>query len=270
MRDQGPSVPDSRRRLASVLRNSGDVVHIADAARILGFTRTQAAKLLSRWAGQGWLRRVGHGIYVPVPLDSLDSVHVLDDPWILVPTLYAPAYIGGRTAAQHWDLTEQIFRDIVVLTAQPVRTKSQIRHGAPFSLKHINARKIFGIRTLWRGRSRIAVSDLHRTIVDILDDPNLGGGIQHVADCLTIYLFHAERDDGKILAYGDRLGNGAVFKRLGFLAERTVKEDSLIKPCRERLTKGNVALDPTLPCPRLVTRWKLRVPKNWITKVARA
>ena len=85
---------------------------------------------------------MGHGIYVPVPLDSLDSVHVLDDPWILVPTLYAPAYIGGRTAAQHWDLTEQIFRDIVVLTAQPVRKKSQIRHGAPFSLKHINASKI--------------------------------------------------------------------------------------------------------------------------------
>ena len=153
MRDQRPSVPDSRRRLASVLRNSGDVIHIADAARILGFTRTQAAKLLSRWTGQGWLRRVGHGIYVPVPLDSLESVHVLDDPWILVPTLYSPAYIGGRTAAQHWDLTEQIFRDIVVLTAQPVRTKSQIRHGAPFSLKHINARKIFGIRTLWRGEA---------------------------------------------------------------------------------------------------------------------
>ena len=216
MRDQRPSLPDSRRRLARVLRNSGDVIHIADAARILGFTRTQAAKLLSRWAGQGWLRRVGHGIYVPVPLDSLESVHVLDDPWILVPSLYAPAYIGGRTAAQHWDLTEQIFRDIVVLTAQPVRKKSQIRHGAPFSLKHINASKIFGIRTLWRGRSRIAVSDLHRTIVDILDDPKLGGGIQHVAECLTIYLFHAERDDGKILAYGDRLGNGAVFKRPRF------------------------------------------------------
>ena len=51
-----------------------------------------------------------------------------------------------------------------------------------------------------------------------------------------------------------------------FLAERTVKEDSLIKPCRERLTKGNVALDPTLPCPRIVTRWRLRVPKNWITQ----
>ena len=44
-----------------MLRDSGDVVRIADATRILGFTRTQAAKLLSRWAGQGWLRRVGHG-----------------------------------------------------------------------------------------------------------------------------------------------------------------------------------------------------------------
>ena len=44
--------------------------------------------------------------------EFLDSEQVVQDPWILVPALFAPAYIGGRTAAEHWDLTEQIFRDI--------------------------------------------------------------------------------------------------------------------------------------------------------------
>ena len=264
MNKQNPLIPASRRRLARVLRMSGDVIRITDAERTLGFTRTAAAKLLSRWAGQGWLRRVGRGAYVPVPLDSLESVHVLDDPWILVPMLFAPAYVGGRTAVQHWDLTEQIFRDIVVLTTQPVRQKTQIRHGATFSLKHINRSRLFGTRTLWRGRSKIEVSDLPRTIVDILDDPKLGGGIQHVADCLAVYFLHDERDDRKLLSYGDRLGNGAVFKRLGFLAERIAKDNSLIHHCHGRLTKGNAALDPALPCPRLVTRWKLRIPDSWI------
>ena len=178
--------------------------------------------------------------------------------------LYAPAYIGGRTAVQHWDLTEQIFRDIVVLTTQQVRQKTQLRHGTTFSLKHIDRNRIFGTRTLWRGRSKIEVSDLPRTIVDILDDPKLGGGIQHVADCLAIYFLHDERNDRKLLAYADRLGNGAVFKRLGFLAERITKDNSLIHHCRGRLTQGNAALDPALPCPRLVTRWKLKIPDSWI------
>jgi len=53
----------------------------------------------------------------------------------------------------------------------------------------------------------------------MLDDPALGGGIQHVSDCLAAYLKRADRDDARLIGYADRLGNGAVFKRLGFLAE---------------------------------------------------
>ena len=116
MSDAEPTVPTSRRRLAAVLNEAGDIVRIADAENALGIARTEAAKLLSRWMKQGWLRRVGSGAYAPVSLDALESIHVLDDPWILVPALFNPAYIGGRSAAEHWDLTEQIFRDIVVMT----------------------------------------------------------------------------------------------------------------------------------------------------------
>ncbi|MDE0006643.1 MAG: type IV toxin-antitoxin system AbiEi family antitoxin domain-containing protein [Rhodospirillaceae bacterium] len=125
--------------MAAVVREAGDIVQIADAERSLGVSRTAAAKLLSRWSGQGWLRRVGPGSYAPVSLDSLASKQVLDDPWILVPALFDPAYIGGRTAAEHWDLTEQIFRDIVVITERQVRTGNLERHGASFTLKRVRA-----------------------------------------------------------------------------------------------------------------------------------
>ena len=105
------AIPKGRRRLAAVVRAAGDIMRIADAERALGVTRSEASKLLSRWAAQGWLRRVGPGAYAPVGLDSLTSELVVDDSWVLVPVLFAPAYIGGRTAAEHWGLTEQIFRD---------------------------------------------------------------------------------------------------------------------------------------------------------------
>lgn len=256
-------LPKGRRQLASVIRAAGDVIHIEDAAAALDISRTDAAKLLSRWAKQGWLRRVGSGAYVPVPLDSLEREYVLDDPWVLVPALYEPAYIGGRTAAEYWDLTEQIFRDIVVITAQAVRAKTERRHGAEFNLKHIQQKKIFGMKTVWRGRTRVPVSDVHRTIIDMLDDPALGGGIQHVADCLDSYLQRKDRDDAKLIEYADKLGNGAVFKRLGFLADRNPLGETLAAPCRDRLTKGNAKLDPALACTRLVSRWKLWIPETW-------
>ena len=164
MSDPDNTIPASRRRLSAVLNTAGDIVRIEDAEAALGLTRNEAAKLLSRWQKQGWLRRVGPGAYAPATLDTLESTHVLDDPWVLVPVLYDPAYIGGRTAAEFWDLTEQIFRDIVVLTTQPVRQKTQQRHGALFTLKHINPDKIFGTKTVWRGRSKISVSDVQNCL----------------------------------------------------------------------------------------------------------
>jgi predicted transcriptional regulator of viral defense system len=252
--------------LAAVVSAAGDVVHIEDVQTTLAVSRTQAAKLLSRWAEQGWLRRVGRGTYIPVQLELREAEQVIQDPWVLVPALFDPAYIGGRTAAEHWDLTEQIFRDILVFTARPVRHKTAKRQGVVFSLKHTKEESIFGTKTVWRSQTRIAVSDIHRTIIDMLDDPATGGGIQHVADCFAQYMQREERDPRLLIEYANRLGNGAVLKRLGFLAERHPRGDVLIDAAKLRLTKGYAKLDPALECSRLITRWRLWVPTSWAGK----
>ena len=96
------------------------------------------------------------------------------------------------------------------MTAQAVRQKRQERHGALFSLKHVDERKLFGTKSVWRHQTRVPVSYVQRTIIDLLDDPAVGGGIQHVADCLTAYLRRGDRDDEKLIEYAVRLGNGAV------------------------------------------------------------
>jgi predicted transcriptional regulator of viral defense system len=135
-------------------------------------------------------------------------------------------------------------------------------------LKHIPPEKIFGTKTTWRGKSRVAVSDLHRTMVDILDDPTIGGGIRQVADCLTEYLKRADRDDDRLVDYAEKLGNGAVFKRLGFLVEFDPGAIHLAEACRARLTAGNAKLDPALYCPRLVSRWRLWIPPRWAARAS--
>src|SRR5690606_4686951 len=98
----------------------------------------------------------------------------------------------------------------------------------------IDEDKIFGIKPVWRGHSKVAVSDPHRTIIDMLDDPSVGGGIQQVTDCFNEYLKRSDRDDERLIAYGERLGNGAVFKRLGFLSERAGSAKELAKACSTR------------------------------------
>ena len=259
------SIPRGRRKLVAVIRQANDIIQIDDVVSALSIGRPEATKLLSRWTSQGWLRRVGSGAYVAVQLDSLESEQVLDDPWVLVPALYAPAYIGGWTAAEHWDLTEQMFRQILVMTAQPVREKHQMRHGAQFILRHIQERKLFGARPVWRSRSKILVSDVHRTVIDLLDDPSTGGGSQHVSDCMSSYLKRTDRNDDVLISYAEMLGNGAVFKRLGFLIEKYPDAAALAEACQAHLTNGNAKLDPSLECSRLISKWRLWVPPNWAT-----
>ena len=262
------SIPQGRALLTRVLAASGDVIHIDDVTNELGVSRTEGAKRLARWTEQGWLRRVGRGAYIPVAIDTLGAELVLDDPWVLVPSLFSPAYIGGRTAAEHWDLTEQIFKDIVVLTTQAIRQRRQLRHGTSFALKHIDRAKIFGTKSVWRRHTKVAISDVHRTIIDMMDDPALGGGIQHAADCLNAYLRRPDRDPRKLIEYAERLGNGAVFKRLGFLAQRTPAGAELAALCRQHLSTGNAKLDPALKTSRLITKWRVLVPDTWVPEAA--
>ena len=85
-----------------------------------------------------------------------------------------------------------------------------------------------------------------------------------MSDCLAVYLSRSDRDDERLIQYAERLGNGAVFKRLGFLAERHAKGGRLAEMSQTRLSMGNAKLDPSLDCPRLVSEWRLRVPETWM------
>ena len=106
------------------------------------------------------------------------------------------------------------------------------------------------------------------TVVDMLDDPGSGGGIRHVNDCLRHYLASDQADMPMIFEYADRLGNGAVFKRLGFLLSRMEVDERILESCRSRLTTGNAKLDLILPCRRLVKKWRLWIPKIWEATLA--
>ena len=125
-----------RERLAALLRGTKGTVSVAQAAKILGVANTDAAKMLSRWHKKGWLSRIKRGLYVPIPMEATTSDVPLEDPWLIAATLYAPCYIGGWSAAEHWDLTEQIFRTTVVMTRQSPRDRNPVIKGTPFVLLH--------------------------------------------------------------------------------------------------------------------------------------
>lgn len=200
---------------------------------------------------------------MPVPLDLAGSEQIVADHWVLVPALFGNGYIGGWTAAHHWELTDQLFKDTLVFTTRRLVRRRVTAQGVTFVLHHLSPKSIFGLTTLWRGSTKVAISDAPRTLIDMLAVPDVGGGIDHVAECLAAYLKTPGADRDTLIRYGERLDNGAVFKRLGYLAEHLLHDRPLASACRARLTQGYARLDSELPTLRLVTRWRLWVPAHW-------
>src|SRR5205085_12587120 len=93
------SLSEPRARLAQVLRAVHEVVSIDVVTESLHMDRRSAAKLLSRWREQGWLRRIGHGLYVPAPLQLAGSGQVLEAPWGRGPTIVGQCYEGRKSGA---------------------------------------------------------------------------------------------------------------------------------------------------------------------------
>ena len=255
----------SRPQLAAVLRASTGTITPEMAAKALSIPQVDAAKLLARWATQGWLQRLQRGLYIAVPLESERTDSAPEDPWVVAAAAFGPCFVSGWSAAEHWDLTEQIFRTLSISTSRRVRNREPMLGGTTFHLRTVPQSSFFGLTGIWRGRSRVQVSDASRTIVDLLADPSLGGGLRSSVDMFRVYLRSKElRNVSQIVSYAKTLGVGAVFKRLGYLLEQIAPEEqAAIAECAVSMTQGYAKLDPTLPVAQLVTGWRLWLPEHW-------
>ncbi|MBI4543713.1 MAG: type IV toxin-antitoxin system AbiEi family antitoxin domain-containing protein [Gemmatimonadetes bacterium] len=260
----GNASGSDRALLAKLSRAAkGGLLSVVDAAAAIGISRTAAAMKLASLTRRGWLVRARRGLYLIPPLEAEPGKpSVAEDPWIVAREAFSPCYIGGWSAAEHWGLTEQLFRGTLVVTAAHVRSRSRKLLEHEFRLFRVAADRIAGgVTPVWRGAERVLVSSRERTIVDCLRNPELCGGIRHLADMLEEYGRAPERDFKKLLAEAEGFASGAAWKRLGHLAELLWPgERAITEEATRRLTAGYSRLDPAVRRRgRLVRRWRLWV-----------
>ena len=93
---------------------------IKEAAEVLHLKYNRAKRFTAYLASRGWLSRLKNGYYKTVPLGITNPFVLKEDPWIFASKVYDPCYIGGFSAAGHWDFTEQLFRDTIVFTERKI------------------------------------------------------------------------------------------------------------------------------------------------------
>lgn len=251
-----------RSQLAQLLQAGLVTITPENAGTALKIERERAAQLLARWNKKGWLSRVKRGVYLPVPLQAATPNVMADEPWLLAQSLFSPCYIGGWSAAEHWDFTEQIFSSTMVFTTKKPESRELDLNGARFTVKIIKAERLFGLKAEWIGNKKVNVSDPSRTIVDAFSDPATVGGIRNACDFLGRYLKSEHKDLELLFQYAEQINNSATFKRLGFIiSSQFPNEGKFIRNAKTAIKSGYSQLDPAVPGKTLVTEWGLWVPQ---------
>lgn len=235
------------------------IITVGQAATVLGMPKKEAAKLMSRWTGQGKFLRIKRGLYVSSMLDAGNL-----DPWLLATKIYRSCYIGSLSSAEFWGLTDKKSHEVNVFSTYRPRNLRLASNNLHFSVRTVPQHAMFGLESLTRQKSEVLISDPARTIIDFMIDPQLGGGIQNVILIFKNYLKSRHRNVDQLFSYANKTKNGAVLKRLGYLLEMCGSgEFNIIALCKIFETAGNIKIDSAVSADKLVTRWGLWVPEGW-------
>ena len=250
-----------RQVIDTMIHYGKPAIRAIDLEQEFGHSHKNANLILSRLCRKGWLQRLQPGIYRVVPLGSDSPNPLPEDPWAIGVTLFDPCYISGWTAAEHWELTEQIFNTMLIFTTQKQRKKEHLISGVQYRTKKISSEAIFGVTKIWSKNVPILIADPHKTVIDILDEPAMGGGGRHTIDIVKAYWAKPEADPHILWQYAEKLDHGAVFKRLGFISESLFHLPfDLLDSLKKKIKTGIIKWDPNGPdSGPIISKWGIRL-----------
>jgi len=220
-----------------------------------------AERTLARWTTEGRIEPVKRGLYVRLEADG----GVLPDFALLAARMALDAAAAYHTALEVLGCAQSIFERFSFVTWTrvkpvtyrgrrliPVRPRATLRKdgGEPW----IEARE--------HGGQVMRVTTIERTIVDVLDRPELSGGIEEVWRSLSNV---PAVDPVALLAYVERLGSPRVAARVGYFLSSRRGELAVPEPTLRALHQ----LAPSQPVFMdrrlggvLDARWRVIVPRE--------
>jgi predicted transcriptional regulator of viral defense system len=252
--------PQAASLLAGLYDNSQSTFTLADAQKITGLSPHLASSLLHKAVRRGLVSRLKPGVFVIVPPELGSSAEYAGDPYLTAQRLAgnAPCFISHASAMEIHRMVTQ--PQLAVFASSPKRLQSRTLYGTEFRFVFIQPEHYFGTAKHWvTKQASIEISDLERTIIDGLRQPEYCGGVAEVAKGL--WMRHQDMEVTKLVDYALRLGIGAVIRRLGYLLELyAIAPEGELARLRKALTATYVPLDPVLPKEgRHLRRWRLQL-----------
>ncbi|MCE9637990.1 MAG: transcriptional regulator [Planctomycetes bacterium] len=228
-----------------------------------GSART-ADSLLARQLAAGRLLHVRRGLYATVPPGASPATFQ-PDPYLVATKLADDAALAYHAALQFRGKTYSVWHRFTVLTKTRLRplhfrgddfvgvNPPRALHGLP---EHGG-----GVVTEPHAGGVVRVTSVERTLVDLLDRPDLGGGWEEVWRSLEMVEFF---DLDAVVSHALRRSSALLAARVGYFLEEhrdaLFVEDRHLEPMRQHAPKQPIYLDRKREPGRLVKAWNLVVP----------
>lgn len=226
--------------------------------------------LLAHHTATGRLVRVRRGVYATVPRGVEPSAARLD-PYLLATKLAPDAVVAYHAALQFHGKAYSVSNRFQYLTLRRLRAFRfldaefvAVRCPAPLRpLPDMGG----GVLNQPHAGGRLRVTTLERTLVDVLDAPQHGGGWEEVWRSLESVEFF---DLDAIVEYTLKLGSSLTIARVGFFLDQhrqiLMVEDRHLAALRARAPAQPLYLDRKRESGKLVRPWNLVVPERVLSR----
>jgi predicted transcriptional regulator of viral defense system len=234
-------------------------------------SRRTTDSLLAYHARKGRLLRLRRGLYATVEFGGKPDRQPVD-PHIIASKLASDSVLAYHTALEFHGKSYSVHEQITYLTAlpaKPFRFRTQVFRAVSFP-KRLTAtsQQLFEVKSLEKSGLPIRVSSLERTLVDVLDRPDLAGGWEEIWRSLELVEYFAL---DHVIEYALLLGNATTIAKTGFYLEQhretLMVEEQHLKPLRDRRPKSPRYLEKPTGKGEWVRDWNLIVPKRIIDRV---
>lgn len=217
--------------------------------------------------------RIRRGLFASMPRayhDSFENFPV--DPYLIAGRINHDAVIGYQSAFDFYGVSYSLHHQYIFMSKKPIRpfTFNESKFVClpfPKALLEKEA-ETFEVISAERQGLNIQVTSLERTLVDVLDRPNYGGGWEEIwrsAEHISILNLDS------LIKYVDLLNNATTSAKLGFFLEQFKEQfnvdDSILGYLESKKPSGTHYLERSKrESGKWLQRWNLIVPEYIIEK----
>lgn len=223
--------------------------------------------LLNYHEKTGHILRIRRGFYAVVPIAFRQKTHQVD-PYLIAGHATSDSVLAYHTALDTRGFAYSVFHRFYFLTHQAIREfefQGAQFQALPFAKQLVTVQQEnFGITTINREGLDIRVTNLERTLVDVLDRPKRAGSFEEIwLSFATVPILNLEQ----IIEYAFLLNNATTIAKVGFFLEQhqaqfNVDENSLKLLQTKIPTQKHYLERGKRTSGKLIKRWNLIVPEK--------